>query len=134
MTATPIEKAVKAARTRNKTAALRSARLIADGVAQHIVLLEQGAVPESSFMASALKYEQCLVAMRTADTALQAAGTDALANGAIELDREDVAALLETVSAFVPAGVLSALPPLARVAAAVSPEGLPAEEDPAGDA
>jgi hypothetical protein len=50
------------------------------------------------------------------------------ADGVIELESGDVAALLETVQAFVPAGVLAALPPLARVSAAIS--GQP--EDPAG--
>lgn len=123
------------ARSQRMAAAKRSLKLVRDVVDQHLGLLESKPpqVPESDFVTSAVKYAQALGEVRLLDM-LAGADADADANGSIELDREDVAALLEAVSAFVPAGVLSALPPLARVAAAVSADGQPAEEAQAGDA
>jgi len=127
-------RSARAARGRRMTAAMRSLKLVKDVVDQHLGLLESTPpqVPEADFVTSAVKYAQALGELRTLDMVLAAAGADASSNGKVELDQEDVAALLETVSAFVPAGVLNALPPLARVAAAVAPAK--PEEDQAGDA
>jgi hypothetical protein len=128
-------KSARAARGRRMNAAKRSLKLVKDVVDQHLGLLESDPpqVPEADFVTSAVKYAQALGELRTLDMVLAAAaGADASSNGKVELDQEDVAALLETVSAFVPAGVLNALPPLARVAAAVAPAE--PEEDQAGNA
>jgi hypothetical protein len=121
MPLTSTEKAVKAARTRNKTAALRSLKLIIEAAAQHLSLLEQGAVPESNFMASALKYDQSLTAMRTADTAIKAGDAPAAGDdGLIEVRAEDVALLAQVVRAVVPAQMLGDGGPLVNLEAAVA--------------
>jgi hypothetical protein len=112
---------ISAVRKRRMTAAMRSLTLVRGVVDQHLGLLKSGQVPESDFVTSGVKYAQALGELRLLD--MIAEGGEPAANGTIELERADVAALLETLGAFVPQPVLAALPPLARVAeAAADPE------------
>jgi hypothetical protein len=128
-TGKPKTTTITAARKRRMTAATRSLSLVKDVVDQHLGLLESGQVPEGDFVTSAVKYAQALGELRLLD--MIAGGGEPAANGAIELDRADVAALLETLGAFVPQPVLAALPPLVRVAeAAAEPAPEPAQETP----
>jgi hypothetical protein len=131
MAATPIEKAVKSARTRHKNAALKALRLLADITAQQLGLLEQGAVPEASIMTLAVKYDQALTAMRTADTALGGAGGSMPEDGQIEVSRTDLALLIQVLRAVVPAPMLPEGGPLATLEAAVAGSQAAAEDTPA---
>ena len=127
--ADPVAKAIKSARTRRLTAAKKSLKLIRDAATQHLGLLESGQLPEADFLPSAVKYTPGLAELRLLDMITE--GSEQAANGTAELEPADVAALLETIRAFVPGTVLAALPQLARVAAAVAP---PEPEQPAAPA
>ena len=124
MTTTP-----KALRSRNMTAAKRSARLIRDEVTDHLTALEEDKVPESSFAASVTTYEKALTVLRTVD----ALGEDAPPDGegglaTVEVRRDSLDLLIHLLRQSSVAGVIEQAEdgsPIGELLAAVAgePEG-----------
>jgi len=91
----------KTLRNRNLTAAKRSLKIIQDELGKHQTALENGEIPEGSIATSLVKYETGLIVLRTLD----ALGKDYVEarsqedNGAVEVQREGLAALIELLRA-----------------------------------
>ena len=98
MTATPQDKAIRAARARNLTAAKRSLKLIADVAAQHAGLLKAGTVPEASFLVHAQKYEQARASLELLDMISTAKLSEA--DGTVEVVATDLEDLIKVFQAF----------------------------------
>jgi hypothetical protein len=103
MTTTP-----KALRTRNMTAAKRSATLIRDAVLSHIGILEEDKVPESSIAAVVAKYEKALDSLHLLD----ALGEDSTPPGEgcpdpVVMDRNDLNVLITLLRQSDMAGVIA---------------------------
>lgn len=113
----------KALRARNMTAAKRSATLIRDGILQHLEILAEGKIPESSFTASVAKYEASLVTLRALD-ALD--GGDPAPDGEVLVRPGDLDVLLRLVRVQFGPDALAGDSPLGHLAAAAWPDGVPA--------
>jgi hypothetical protein len=116
----------KTLRSRNMTAAKRSARLIRDGAAADLATLENEGVPESSFAASVATYEKALTVLRTLDML----GEDGTPPGkgwlaTVEVSRDDLDLLIHLLRQSDVAGVIERAEdssPIGHLLAAVAPE------------
>jgi hypothetical protein len=105
------------ARARYLAAARRSLKLIITEAAIHDALLGEGKIPETGFLASALKYDQALAALAALDALDQAPAGDG-DDGTAEVRRDDLQALIWTVRGIIPPGTPGDGTPLGRLAAA----------------
>lgn len=118
------------ARARHLAAAKRSLKLLREAAAEHHVALEDGVIPESSFLVSAVKYDQALACLNLLDSLSEPAGTgpDTAAgpeDGMAEVSRQDLAALVLFAHGFVTEAGRLPGSPIARLTEAAFPDGIP---------
>lgn len=121
MPATPAAKA----RTKNVAAAKRLLKLIETEAARHGALLAEGQVPEGSFLASVIKYDQAL----SAAALLDSLNGEPAADGAVLADDvrlDDLAALVLLVQDITGTPPPGQDMPLTRLMASAFPDRLPA--------